>query len=70
MFRMERDGAVLSRIVRMVLSEKMELEHRPQEKKVLCGHWGRAFQADGTASAKALRWSVVACLGRTEEETK
>ena len=49
MFRMARDGAVLSRIVRMVLPEKMELEHRPQEKKVLCGHWGGAFQADGTA---------------------
>lgn len=29
--------------------------------------WGRAFQAEGTTSAKAL--SVLACLGNTEETT-
>lgn len=69
---MERDGAVfLSKIVRMGLPEKMELLSIDlRSRRCYLAIWGRAFQADGIASAKALRWSVVACLGHPEEERR
>ena len=57
---MERDGAVLSKVVRMVLPEKMELEHRPQEKKVLCGHLGESIPGRWNSQCKG---SEVECGG-------
>ena len=56
MSRMEKEGAILNRIFRMDLTEKMEFEHRAKEKRIYVAILGRAFQADGTASAKAPRW--------------
>ena len=62
MFRMERDGVVLSRIVRMVLPEKMEFDHDLRRRRCYVAICGRTFQADGIASAKALRWQCE-CAG-------
>lgn len=56
----------LNRIVRTDLTEKMECEHRPKEKKVSVAAWGRAFQAEGTASQElsVMCWLVGDTLRR------
>lgn len=48
-------GAIVKRVVRVDLTEKVGCEHRPKEKRAHVAGWGRELQAQGTASAKAPR---------------
>ena len=60
-------AVVLNRMVWISLSEKVvcepHSEEAPEQTKGLSG--GRVFQAEGAASAKALRWDYAWCVGGT-----
>ena len=61
---------ILNRVVWISLSEKVIFEHRLKETAGQSRGFsvGKVFQAEGAASAKALRWDYAQCVVLEEQQ--